>query len=544
VFGEDRQKPAVGAITFSVVCAVTLAALYNNALWRVFFENVSFTGPGDYAFSLFAFLALSCWIGLFLLLASVKYVTRPFAIVVFIIAALVSYFASEYGVIINKSMIRNALQTDVREATELLNFKLVWYLALYALIPVVLMLMVRIRYRPFGRELLRRLIAIAVTLVLLLGSLGLFYKEFTFLFRQHTVMRSLINPVYPISSLIKVLRKRPRADQPVRKIALDAKRRTDPPGSKPLLLVVVVGETARADHFSINGYARQTNPLLEKEPIFSFANTVSCGTSTAESLPCMFSHLSRKDYSPARARGFENLLDVSVRTGIRTFWLDNNSGCKGVCKRIASKDTWNLKQPDLCNPEECFDAILWRELAQYLDGQKQPRDTLIVMHQKGSHGPAYYKRVPDRFRKYRPECNSVSLQDCQRQEVINSYDNTILYTDYFLAGLIDRLRKRSPQYRSAMIYMSDHGESLGENGIYLHGLPYFLAPAAQTHIPHIEWYSPGFLRQARITRQCLEAKQSASYSHDNLFHTVLGILNIETRDYQPQLDVLKSCRPT
>jgi len=534
----------MSAVTFSLLCALVLAALYNNALWRVFLDNVNFAGLGDYGFALFAFIALSCWLCVFLLLGSVKYLTRPFAVTVFIVAALVSYFASEYGVIINKSMIRNALQTDVREARELMNWNLLLHMVLYALVPILLMLQIRIRYRPFVAELRQRLVAIVITILVLLGSIGLFYKEFTFLFRQHTVMRSLINPVYPISSFIKVLRHRPRANAPVEKIGLDAKRVQGTDTGLPLLMVVVVGETARADHFSLNGYTRITNPLLQSKAVFNFRNTRSCGTSTAESLPCMFAPSGRADYSPAKAAQMENILDIAQRTGVRTVWLDNNSGCKGVCKRIPDRQTWNLKQADLCKDGECFDEILLQELSRYLRQNPKPTDTLIILHQKGSHGPAYYKRVPDRFRKYTPECNSVSLQECQRQEVINSYDNTILYTDFFLSKLIESLQKESKQYKTGLIYMSDHGESLGELGIYLHGLPYVLAPAAQTHIPHIEWYSPELLRLNGISRTCLSEAGKGAYSHDNLFHTLLGLMNIKTRLYQPDLDILRQCQPS
>ncbi len=543
LLNKPGHMPVLGAVSFSVMCAVVLATFYNDALWQVFFTNTSLSNTGDYAFSVFAFIALSCWLCIFLLLASLFNLSRPFTIVVFVAAALVSYFSSEYGIVVNKSMIRNALEASSDEVFELLNLKMALYMLVYGLVPAIIIMAIPIQRLPIRQELPRRVLAVVATAVLLVGSLLIFNKEFTFLIRQHTVMRSLVNPVYPISALAKVIVHEPKVTPMVQTLAMDAQRKVSLETHKPMLFVVVVGETARAKNFSINGYPRKTNPLLAEKDILSFKNTLSCGTSTAESLPCMFSHLGRSDFSTVGFRNVENLLDIFKRVGIETHWLDNNTGCKAVCNRIPTKATWNIKHAELCSTDECFDEILLHELKQHRD-KPSNKDTLIVLHQKGSHGPAYYKRVPESFNQFKPGCQLVSLQDCDRQEVINSYDNTILYTDYVLAKLIDYLQEQSEHYRTGMIYMSDHGESLGEMGLYLHGMPYFIAPTEQIHVPNIHWYSDGLLEQANIDRSCLNVLQSGSYSHDNLFHTLLGIMHVQTSEYQQQLDILGPCRPS
>jgi lipid A ethanolaminephosphotransferase len=304
---------------------------------------------------------------------------------------------------------------------------------------------------------------------------------------------------------------------------------------KKTITILVLGETARAENFSLNGYFRDTNPMLRKEEVINFSNFYACGTSTAVSLPCMFSHLGQKKYKESKAKRSENILDVLSHAGIRVLWRDNNSGCKGVCSRIEFEKMDNLKNKGLCSDSECYDEIMIQGLQSYVDSLDQ--DAFIVLHQKGSHGPAYYLRYPDSFKIYEPVCNSSQLDKCPRQEIINAYDNSILYTDYFLSLVIDFLKKNSDTFYTAMIYVSDHGESLGENNIYLHGLPYQFAPDEQKRVPFILWFSKGFEENYGIDRAHLESIGASRHSHDNLFDSVLGLLDIQTKEYDPQQDI-------
>jgi lipid A ethanolaminephosphotransferase len=315
---------------------------------------------------------------------------------------------------------------------------------------------------------------------------------------------------------------------------------TDP--GKPRVLVLVLGETARAANFSLLGYPRNTNPELAGLDVFAFGGVSSCGTATEVSVPCMFSPYGRADYDERRIRQSEGLLDVLVHAGYAVKWRDNQSGCKGVC-RGAGVDYRKLDAkfaPELCDADECFDGILVKSLDAELATVRD--NTVIVLHMMGNHGPAYYRRYPDAFRQFRPDCRTATLRDCDRAEVVNAYDNAILYTDHVLAGLVASLREHSADVDGAMLYVSDHGESLGESGLYLHGIPYAIAPDFQTHVPMIAWLSPEFAATEGLARNCTRQAAGQPLSHDNLFDTVLGLMSVETVAYRPERDVLHSCR--
>ncbi|MGR8953704.1 MAG: phosphoethanolamine transferase, partial [Gammaproteobacteria bacterium] len=309
---------------------------------------------------------------------------------------------------------------------------------------------------------------------------------------------------------------------------------------KKRLTVLVLGETARAANFALDGYSRPTNPNLSREAVFNFTNVHSCGTATAASVPCMFSGFSRENYDPAKAEYTENVLDVLNHAGVKVLWRNNNDGCKNVCKRVSSEDLSHLKLADLCTAEECYDEVLLYQLQAYVDAMTS--NGVIVLHQKGSHGPGYYLRHPPRFNVFSPECHQANLSDCKRQEVINAYDNTIVYTDYFLEKVIQFLKKNSAKYDTALVYVSDHGESLGEHNVYLHGLPYYFAPDEQKHVPLVTWFSKGFLAHNKINTACLQQHKDSPYSHENLFHSLLGLMSVETKAYDPKLDIFATCK--
>lgn len=285
----------------------------------------------------------------------------------------------------------------------------------------------------------------------------------------------------------------------------------------------------------------QTNPRLKaEEGLINFSNVHSCGTETAVSVPCMFSNLGRADYSDARARTQEGLLDVLQRAGLRVLWRDNQSGCKGTCDRVAFQDLSESKDPALCDGGECHDEILLRDLQAFIDGLQQ--DTVLVLHQMGSHGPAYFKRYPREYEKFTPVCASNDFSACSRDSIINGYDNTLLYTDHVLASLIDLLRKNEERIDTGMLYLSDHGESLGEYNLYLHGTPYLLAPDQQKHVGMLAWFSPGYQSAFGLDSGCLRQRSNEELSQDNLFHSMLGLLEVRTGAYDPGLDLFAPCR--
>jgi lipid A ethanolaminephosphotransferase len=307
------------------------------------------------------------------------------------------------------------------------------------------------------------------------------------------------------------------------------------------LTILVIGETARAANFSLNGYQRETNPLLSKVPdLINYTKVVSCGTATAQSLPCMFSGLGRTSQS-LRTIQRDGLLQILQRAGFSVLWRENQGGCAGVCKGVPMELLERAGTRALFELGESRDENLVKGLQEKIDAMQG--DAVIVLHMMGSHGPAYYKRYPAEFERFQPACKESQFSRCERSQIINGYDNTIVYTDYVLSQVIELLRLNDSRgLPSAMLYLSDHGESLGENNLYLHGLPYAIAPDVQKQVPMLLWLSPRLQANFRVDAACLENRRHEPVSHDNFFHSVLGLLDVETKEYRRDLDIFAGCR--
>ena len=441
---------------------------------------------------------------------------------------------NSYGVIIDVDMIRNMMQTNVSESMDLITLKQILYFIFLGLLPAVLIYRVKIDYRNLKIEIVSKTVVLVITLLLIFSNIFIFSKHYTSFVREHKALRFSTNPtywIYGIGSYIeKTFNNGPIVVKP---IGLDAKVMEK--NSLKKLIIMVVGEAARADHFSLNGYEKETNPLLKKENIINFSNMYSCGTSTAESVPCMFSIYDRGDYSYKKGITTENVLDVLSHSGdIQVLWRDNNSDSKGVALRVKYEDYKNSNKNSICMDGECRDVGLLIGLDEYIK-ENNTTDILIVLHQMGNHGPAYYKRYPKEYEIFKPTCKTNQLEACTQDEISNAYDNAILYSDYFLSQTINFLKSYDESYETAMIYMSDHGESLGENGIYLHGLPYFMAPDAQTHIGSFMWFG----KQTNIDVEKIRSLKDEQFSQDNLFHTLLGIFDVKTEVYEKEKDMVK-----
>lgn len=439
-----------------------------------------------------------------------------------------------YHVVIDSDMLRNTMQTDVNESLDLLSIKLFLYVVFLGLLPSFLVYKAPIEDTSFKTEFFRKIKTILLTLLIMIIILFSFSKFYTSFFREHKPLRYYTNPTYWIYSIGDYMAKTVNHGEVIVKpIGRDAKviaSNEKNNHQKTNLVIMVVGEAARADHFSLNGYKKETNPLLKQEDIISFQNMYACGTSTAHSVPCMFSIFNRKKYSYKKGISHENILDVLTHSNeIEVLWRDNNSDSKGVALRVPYEDYKNPKNNSICLNGECRDEGMLVGLDTYIEQQKG-KNILIVLHQMGNHGPAYYKRYPKAFEKFTPVCKSNQLETCSQESISNAYDNALLYTDYFLAKIIHLLKKYEQTHKTGMIYMSDHGESLGENGLYLHGLPYFMAPDAQTHIGTVMWFGEGNPKQI---------DPSKHYSHDNLFHTLLGLFDVQTEVYDKKLDMFK-----
>ncbi len=526
------------AVYFTLAC--------NAPFWRALLASRGSEGGAlTYLIALgVALTALS-----YLLLAPLlnRWTTKPLLGAVILVAAASSYYAGQYGVYFDPGMLRNVLRTDLAEARELLTPGFFLQVATLALAPLFILQRARLRQRPFRRALAVRSASVMLALVVAAGALGSVFKDFSGQMRNHKELRYLITPAAPLWSLARVLsRDAQAANLPRQPVGTDAGLGASwARAKKPALFVIVVGETARAANWGLNrsvgqSPAHDTTPELARRGVINFPEVTSCGTNTEISVPCMFSLQGRRQYDEDAIRGSESLLDTLQHAGLRVVWNDNQSGCKGVCTGVERMRPDPSTLPQLCDGERCLDEALIESSRGLLrDAQG---NLVLVLHQLGNHGPAYFRRYPDTFRRFTPTCDDEDLSRCSREQIANSYDNALLYTDHVLARSIDLLKDLESRYDTALLYVSDHGESLGENGLYLHGLPYSIAPEDQTRVPMVMWLSSGFAARSRLDPACLRTQAAQPAAHDNLFHTVLGLLDVSTAVRDDALDLTATCR--
>lgn len=529
---------------FTLGCALLftlLNALFIHRSWQV----ISPARLHDFLFALTVPLVLFCgWVIVFSIL-NIPLIRKPLLVVLTLGCAAATWFMFTYGAVIDQNMMVNVFETNSQEATALITPQLLLWLAVAGLIPAVVLAMIRIRPGKWWQTLLMRVAAILASLVVIILVAAVFYKDYASLFRNNKGIVKMVTPANYVSAIAKYSKARWFAgDQTLIRLGEDARKgpvlMVQP---KKTVLVLVIGEASRAENYSLNGYSRDTNPELKKQDVINFPQASSCGTETAVSVPCMFSGMPRKKYDADLARHQEGLMDVLDHAGVNMLWRDNDGGCKGACNRIPHTDMTQWKLDQFCKDKSCIDDVNLYRLNDTLDGLKQ--DTVLVIHLMGSHGPAYYERYPEQYRKFTPTCDTNQIQDCDHQALINTYDNTILYTDSVVSKTIDALKARQATMNTALVYLSDHGESLGENGLYLHGTPYMLAPEQQTHIPFMFWLSQDYKKNFGVDEQCLRDQAAKeAVSQDNLFSTVLGMMNIQTSVYQSQMDLLNHCRRT
>jgi len=518
-------------LTLAVLAGVWLAVLPNWPLWRALLALPETASPRGGLFVVAFGAMIAALMTALLALFAWRVTIKPAIAFLLLAAAFGAHFMGSYGVVIDTTMMTNVLQTDPREVRDLLSWRMLATIAVLAGPPLWWLWQVRVARAGWWPQAGRNLLGLVAALAVLAALVFSLFADLSATMRNHRSMRYLINPVnslYALGDLAAQSGAKPAG--PPLPIGLDARITPRAAGILPPMLVMVVGETARADHFGLNGYARATTPELAALDVLSFRNVMSCGTSTATSLPCMFSHLGKSDYE-ARDRDHENLLDLVQRAGMAVLWIDNQAGCKGLCERVPHVDT--------CSGDDCMDDAMLQGLDDRLAALPAPareRGVLIVLHQMGSHGPAYYKRSPPDRKPFMPECTTNVLQQCERGALVNGYDNSIAYADHTLAQTIAWLRGQQARFETTLLYASDHGESLGENNLYLHGLPYAVAPIEQKHVPMLLWPRAGF------NAECLRTQQNAALTHDNLFHSALGVLGITAREYKPQLDALAPCR--
>ena len=541
-----RKRLALSANQLTAAVSVLFALLYSAGFWKQLMLAELPAGARGLMFLAAAGALMVGFNMLLLSLAAWRFVQRPAFTLVLVLSAAAAYFIDSYGVVVDRHALQSVLETTSREGAQWLSWKMVLYLVVLGVVPAAALWWVRVEYRAWPRELLSRALMMLGALAMIGLAIMPFSKEMASTARNHAQLRHLATPAN-LFNAVRGYVKHSASSAPVvvAPLGRDVRPGSRPAAGKPRLLVVVIGESARASSFSLGGYDRDTNPELARLDLAYFGDVSSCGTNTATSLPCMFSNLGRSGYSESKAKSSENLLDVVSHAGFAVEWDDNNTGSKRIALRFEEEDMGALGATDLCDAEGCLDELLVRQLRQELlptDVDAQ-RDKVYVLHLIGSHGPAYFKRYPKAFERFTPTCDSVALQACTQEQIRNSYDNTIAYTDHILARLVKLLQENADQRTSALLFVSDHGESTGENGMYLHGAPYLLAPAEQTKVPMLLWASRPFVEWRGLDTACAAARGSQAISHDHFFHTVLGLLDLKTTVYRPELDALAGCAP-
>lgn len=543
-----RWRPVLRMESVVLIVLAWLIALLNGPWWHGSLAGRDWSSPSSWLFVACTSVALTALHFALVAPFANRWTVRPLLSVLVIASAAAAYYMRTYAVLIDPAMIRNVIETDTHEARELLSWDMVGWVTLGSALPLAFIWWVRIERRKWTRALLVRTASVVGALVVAVAAVLPVNRDLTSMMRNHREMRYLVTPGNLIWGFATTSAGSVRdVNAPREPVGSDARLvhvalKTD----KRRVFVLVVGETARAANFSLLGYSRQTTPELAKLDVIPFRDVTSCGTSTEVSVPCLFSEWGRQDYDERRIRNSEGLLDVLARAGYAVKWLDNQSGCKGVCRGsgVEYEKLGPDFAPDLCHGDECFDAILVRRLEAELARVENEthRDTVLVLHMMGNHGPAYFRRYPPEFRRFTPDCATAELRDCTREQVVNAYDNAILYTDHVLAGMVSALQARAGTIDSALLYVSDHGESLGEGGLYLHGLPYSIAPDTQTHVPMITWLSPGFVADEGLSTRCVSERGGEPLSHDNIFHSVLGLMDVQTRAYRQDRDLFANCR--
>ncbi|TPG29930.1 phosphoethanolamine--lipid A transferase EptA [Flavobacterium pectinovorum] len=445
----------------------------------------------------------------FLIFSLSRYVGKFLLVLFFMINAIAVYFINTYSVIIDESMIGNTLNTNYEESSSFFSFKLVLYVILLGVIPSVYIIKAKI-------------INVALKKILTISSLTLLFivvlvfanaSNWLWIDKNSKQLGGLAMPwSYTVNTSLFYIHKYKKNEK---EILLPNAVIKD---NQKSVVVLVIGESARSQNFSLYGYKKNTNPLLSKEQNLFHFNATSCATYTTAGVKCILEPTNSDDL-------YEILPNYLYRNNVEVIWRTTNWGEPPVhIEKYQGRDV--LKQN--CKGEGCnYDEVLLTGLKEQILASKKNK-ILIVLHTSTSHGPTYSKKYPPRFETFKPVCNSVELGKCSQTELLNAYDNTIVYTDYILYNVIEDL-KQLKEYKSTMIFVSDHGESLGEKNLYMHGVPISFAPKEQYEIPFIVW----------VSDKSEELKPNKTLTQNHVFHSVLKFLNIESPVYKEEMNIFK-----
>lgn len=446
----------------------------------------------------------------YLLFSLSRFVGKPLLIILFIINSVAVYFVNTYGVIIDKSMIGNILNTNYDESSSFFSFKLILYLIFLGIIPSIYIIKVKIINVTWKKFLITTSLTLLFIVILVFANAS----NWLWIDKHSKKLGGLAMPwSYSVNTALFYIDKH---NQNKKEILLSDATIKD---NEKSVVVLVIGESARSRNFSLYGYEKNTNPLLSKTKNLFHFNATSCATYTTAGVKGILEHTRTDDL-------YEILPNYLYRNNVDVVWRTTNWGEPPVhIKDYQNKDALKAN----CKGEGCnYDEILLTGLKEQITSSKKNK-VLIILHTSTSHGPTYSKKYPPRFEIFKPVCNSVELGNCSHQELINAYDNTIVYTDYILYNIIDDL-KQLKEYKSAMLFVSDHGESLGEKNLYMHGVPLSIAPKEQYEIPFIVWVSDNSSKQL---------KPNKVLTQNNVFHSVLNFLSIQSPIYDEKMNIFK-----
>lgn len=512
-----RWNPSLAGFIAGV--ALVNAGLYHAPLYRfavASLDGSSFTGALTLATVLFLATFATILALLLLALASPRLV-KPFCMVAAPCNALALYFMQAYGVVLDKTMMGNVFNTNLAEATELFHPGLLGYLLVLGAAPCALLSRVQVRGAPLARRAALLLGSALIVIVWMYAS----SKSWLWIDKNSRRLGGMTLPwSYVINApryLATLVKPREQALLPDASFGSDEKT----------VVFLVIGEAARAQNFSLYGYSRLTNPRLAQAGAVALPHARACATYTTAALLCILSPGEGGPFSGAQ----EPLPSYLQRHGVDVIWRTHNWG-EPPLKVGTYERAEDLRHA--CQGGDCdHDEILLQGLAQRIRASAATR-IFVVLHQRGSHGPAYYAEYPERFEVFKPVCKSVDLSRCGNEELVNAYDNTILYTDDFLSRTIGLLNDLAPT-ATMLMYLSDHGESLGEYGLYLHGTPYSFAPDVQKDIPFVVWMSEAFGRRKAIAPGHLDPQ--AGHSDQNVFHSVMGAFDMRSPVYRREFDI-------
>ncbi len=504
------QPPPSQSIVFIFVISALQVAFFHFPFLGFVWVNLTLDSINAIVLfvSLVLFLfALTTLMPLLLALISFN-LTKIWFAITSITNAIAVYFVSVYGVFLDKTMMGNLFNTNPAEAGEFLSLKMALFIIILGILPACFLLFEKVA-RPTRKSLAKSLGLIFFTLIVLAG---VNFQNLLWFDKYSKQLGALIMPWSYIGNSVRYFQGELAKNK--KEIPLPDARITN---DKKSVVVLVIGESARAKNFSFYGYSRNTNPLLLEVSGLRHFYAKSSTTYTSASVKNMLSY---KDSTNL----YEILPNYLARTGVDVMWRSTNWGEPPL--HLPSENIMRYSQlaEKYTHLDDSYESALVAGLIEDIELAKSPK-VLIFIHTSTSHGPTYYKKYPPQFEVFKPVCKSVEPKGCLQSEIINAYDNTILYTDFLLHSVISQLSKLD-KYDSTMIYVSDHGESLGENGVYMHGIPLAFAPKEQYEIPFFVWSS----NASRI-------KDLNEATHFHIFHSVLTFLDVESEVLDEKMSI-------